>query len=182
MRSPNDIPLFPLHAYSNRVLSFSSTTHLSTINTFQAYANNTSHVVYSRSSDENSQSSTPTLQSPPLANAPRPIKIGSVSADIPTGRNRRQSLASEVSAETVVTRRPEATRRRATLSATQHHLSRSPNRSHQRRSSAMSNVSPSLAHPISEDVLRQTTAKRTNANQTIQSPQIRFWSTVIRNS
>lgn len=118
-----------------------------TINTFQAYANNTSQVVYSRSSDENSQSSTPTLQSPPLANAPRPTKIGSVSADIPTGRNRRQSLASEASAETVTP----ATRRRASLSATQHHLSRSPNRSHQRRSSAMPNVPLSLARPISED-------------------------------
>src|SRR5271170_2237277 len=52
----------------------------------------TPHMIYSRSSGENSQSTTPTLQSPPLVPTPRPNKKGSVSTDIPTGRNRGQTL------------------------------------------------------------------------------------------
>ena len=108
------------------------------------------HLMDSQSSGENSQSTTPRIQSPALATGPRPNKTGSVSTVIPNGRNRRQSLASDISADTVMV--PTTTRRRSTLSTSQHHLSRSPNRSHQRRSSAMSNVSPSFAHPISEDI------------------------------
>ena len=120
------------------------------INTFQAYTNDTnhsSHIGYSRSSGESSKSTTPKLQSPPLGSVPRPTKMGSVSADIPTGRNRRQSLASEASADTVIAPTYRETMRRKSVSSTHHHLSRSPNR-HQRRSSAMPAVPQSFAHPI----------------------------------
>lgn len=114
---------------------------------FQAFTQESPQMMYSRSSGENSQSTTPRLHSPPLIsppmNRPAPTKMGSVSADVPTARNRRQSEADTVGAPTSTR---EVARRRAStsLSATHHHLSRSPNRSHQRRSSAM----PSLAVPL----------------------------------
>ena len=116
--------------------------------TFHGFTQESPQMLYSRSSGENSQSTTPRLNSPPLisppTNRPAPTKIGSVSADVPTARNRRQSEADSLIPPSSTR---EVARRRAStsLSAAHHHLSRSPNRSHQRRSSAM----PSL--PISED-------------------------------
>jgi hypothetical protein len=123
---------------------------------FQGFTQESPHMMYSRSSGENSQSTTPRLHSPPLisppTNRPAPTKIGSVSTDVPTARNRRQSEADTLVAPSSTR---EVARRRAStsLSANHHHLSRSPNRSHQRRSSAMSSLPvPSLAgQSISEN-------------------------------
>src|SRR5271155_4057730 len=93
----------------------------------------TTQIIYHHSSGENSQSTTPTILSPPLPSVPRPTKKGAISTDIPTRRNRGQSLNSVEAADANPAAVREAMRRRASLSASQHHLSRSPNRSHQRR-------------------------------------------------
>jgi hypothetical protein len=146
MHTPTDFyhPLPPSRGPAQPVLQFQSFNDTT----------NAPHLMDSQSSGENSQSTTPRIQSPALINGPRPNKTGSVSTIIPNGRNRRKSLASDVNVDTVgaPSTPREAMRRRSTLSSSQHHISGSPNRSHQRRSSAMSTVSTSFAHPISEDV------------------------------
>jgi hypothetical protein len=156
------------------------------ITNFQTFTTTSATQVYQPpSSAENSQSTTPTILSPPL---PRPTKKGSISTDIPTGRNRGQSLNSaETDTNVNPSRLREAMRRRASVSASQHHhhLSRSPNRSHQRRPSGKSQtLSPSFAIPISEsqfahdqdDVIkptRQQVKRSKSANHIIlkQEPQ-----------
>ena len=116
---------------------------------YQPYTTTAPEMLHSLSSDGNSQSSTtPTMQSPPLSSMSRPTKKGSISTDIPTGRNRGHSLNSDIT-ETVPPVR-ESTRRRSSLSASQHHLSRSPNRAHHRRASAL--PTPSFVVPISQDL------------------------------
>jgi len=140
---------------------------ISAFHTYPPSTGGTTQIIYHHSSGENSQSTTPTILSPPLPNVPRPTKKGAISTDVPTRRNRGQSLNSVEAADASPAAVRDAMRRRASLSASQHHLSRSPNRSHQRRSSAVSNLSPSFALPISEipfdDSPDPTTATATTA-------------------
>jgi hypothetical protein len=91
---------------------------------------------------------------------PRPTKKGSISTDVPTGRNRGQSSASDASSDVMSgsTNAREAMRRRASLSTSNRRLSRSPNRSHQRRSSAMPNVPTTFTLPITEDAFEDKQA------------------------
>jgi hypothetical protein len=136
---------------------------------FQGFPNdiNSSQLIFSRNSGENSQSTTPTNQPPVLSATPRPTKKGSISTDVPTGRNRGQSSASDASSDAVngVTNVRDATRRRASLSTSNRRLSRSPNRSHQRRSSAMPNVPTSFTLPITEDAFED---KQSNGRMQIK--------------
>ena len=116
---------------------------------YQPYTATAPEMLHSLSSGGNSQSSTtPTIQSPPLSNTPRPTKKGSISTDIPTGRNRGLSLTSDL--HEVVPPVRDSTRRRSSLSASQHHLARSPNRAHHRRASGL--PTPSFAVPLSQDL------------------------------
>jgi hypothetical protein len=129
------------------------------LTTFQPYT--APQMVHSRSSGANSRSITPTIQSPSLANPPRPTKKGSISTDIPTGRNRGQSLQSlnsELSVDTISSvNTTTGSRRRSSLSASQHHLSRSPNRVHQRRASGLPTAPPAYALPLSQDLFDDKT-------------------------
>ena len=139
------------------------------LNAFQTYPP-TSQLIYHHSSGENSLSTTPTIRSPPPPNGPRPTKKGAISTDIPTRRNRGQSLnLAEPAADANPGIGRDAMRRRASLSASQHHLSRSPNRSHQRRSSGISNLSPSFALPISENPHDESSAIETRRPQVKRS-------------
>jgi hypothetical protein len=147
-----------------RRLSFSSNYYPTanrrpSLTTFQPYT--APQMVHSRSSGANSRSITPTIQSPSLGNPPRPTKKGSISTDIPTGRNRGQSLQSlnsELSVDTISSvSTTTANRRRSSLSASQHHLSRSPNRVHQRRASGLPTAPPAYPLPLSQDLFDDKT-------------------------
>jgi len=106
-------------------------------------------MMYSGSSGGNSQSTTPTLQSPAIGETPRLTKKGSVSTDSPTTRNRGLSLVSDLTGGSGPRRREN--RRRSSLSASQHHPSRSPNR-HARQSSTITSNGAAYALPVAQDI------------------------------